>query len=485
MDTNRMKKTAEWFYGTVFSDQAISPRAPQEMPCRLPAMLRTARSLENGMAYAWQSREAVFIKQAKLLAGYDDHYAYTAPVRRYYPTYQSLTDAELRGYFSWRTQLRRGNVQKTSLSYAFLYIYELLNQIGTVGPMDGYQKLKAFESAYGALDDGILPYLWQWLFDYIIYYGLDRALLADTRQASLDRSILVLSDMGAHSQEEIFAAVRVLAPRWLARSKLYAGYPAEFERVLVRVLRRVAEHYDTRCKMTFVELYFGRCRSVPARMFDGAVFHDRMKTRSCEYVVDALCTYRCKGGLWTAEKYAADRIPNRKLDALVKTVDAELRLALSVCSPIKAELDTKWIMKLIREETAALQKEKQAAEAKRLHLDFGALARIRSDAAVTCERLATEEELDFSEPVPEVPPAPVPEDAPATPLSEDEYRLLQCLLYGRDHRWVQERGLMLSVLCDGINEKLYDEFMDSVLLFDGTPELIEDYLDDLKEMVRP
>ena len=74
----------------------------------------------------------------------------------YYPTYQSLTDPELRGYFSWRTKLRRGDVQKTSLSYAFLYIYELLNQIGVTDPVDGYQKLKNFQSVYGGLDGGIL-----------------------------------------------------------------------------------------------------------------------------------------------------------------------------------------------------------------------------------------------------------------------------------------------------------------------------------------
>ena len=42
---------------------------------------------------------------------------------------------------------------------------------------------------------------------------------------------------------------------------------------------------------------------------------------------------------------------------------------------------------------------------------------------------------------------------------------------------------MLSVLVDGINEKLYDSFMDSVL--DDSPALIEDYIDDLKEMVKP
>ena len=64
-----------------------------------------------------------------------------------------------------------------------------------------------------------------------------------------------------------------------------------------------------------------------------------------------------------------------------------------------------------------------------------------------------------------------------------EYRLLQCLLYGRDAGWVQAEGWLLSVLVDGINEKLFDTFQDSVL--DDTPQLVEDYIDELKEMVRP
>ena len=72
-----------------------------------------------------------------------------------------------------------------------------------------------------------------------------------------------------------------------------------------------------------------------------------------------------------------------------------------------------------------------------------------------------------------------------TPLSQEEYRLLQCLLYGRDYGWVRASGLMLSVLVDSINEKLFDEFADSVLTLDNGPELIEDYIQDLKERVRP
>ena len=36
-----------------------------------------------------------------------------------------------------------------------------------------------------------------------------------------------------------------------------------------------------------------------------------------------------------------------------------------------------------------------------------------------------------------------------------------------------------------INEKLYDQFQDSVLQMDDVPVLVEDYINDLKEMVLP
>ena len=174
MSGNRNKEAAQWFYtmiqrqtptagnredsGAVYRDEAIRPRV-QPPAEKLPSLLRAARSLENQNFGFLQSREIVFIKQAKLLANYEDDYAYSGNVVRYYPTYQSLTDQELRGYFSWRTKLRRGEVQQAPATFAFLYIYELLNQIGVEDPMEGYRKLKAFETDYGQLDGTVLPYL--------------------------------------------------------------------------------------------------------------------------------------------------------------------------------------------------------------------------------------------------------------------------------------------------------------------------------------
>ena len=242
-----------------------------------------------------------------------------------------------------------------------------------------------------------------------------------------------------------------------------------------------------------VEQYFGKLGEFQVRLFDTAVFCDPLKKRNCEFAIDERCIYRCKNGLWTVTRHAGPMRPSGKLEDLLKTIDAVMREEFSYKHPVKYETETKWIIKLIREETQALLAEKKAAETKKITIDYSQLAKIRREAAITQDKLTVEEELEETEdlePVQESIPESVPavETVPSEPdeecpLSSPEYRLLQCLLYGGSTVWVQAEGYMLSVLVDGINEKLYDIFMDSVL--DDSPALIEDYIDDLKEMVKP
>ena len=430
-----------------------------------------------------QSRESIFVKQGKLLAGYEDDYVYDRRVTHYFPTYQSLTNPELRGYFSWRTKLRRGNLQKTSLTYAFLYIYELLNQIGVADPMDGYRKLTEFRDAYGALDDGILPYLNLWLMDYVVYYNLDAGLLADDPKVRFNRGIAALDSIQSRGDEEVIRAVKQLSPKWLERSKFYREYREDCDTVIVRVLRRMSAHYNARCKKTMVEQYFGSFSQYRVILFDAAVFYERQVEGSRQYKVDENYIYRCRNGLGSVQKYNCLPHSNGKLGDVLKAIDGVMRKCYGYGRPIQYKLDTKWILKIIQEEARNLLTEKKAAEEKKITIDYSRLARIRSDAAVTRDRLMVEEEAEEEAPPVQTPaPAEEPED---TPLTKDEYRLLQSLLYGRDYGWVRSSGLMLSVLVDGINDKLYDTFSDSVLLGDDPPELIEDYIADLKEMIHP
>ena len=49
---------------------------------------------------------------------------------------------------------------------------------------------------------------------------------------------------------------------------------------------------------------------------------------------------------------------------------------------------------------------------------------------------------------------------------------------------MQKHHLMVSILADNINEKLFDEIGDSVIEFNeqDQPQIIEDYQEDLKEL---
>lgn len=476
MSNDRIKRATEWFYHNVFRDEAIKPR-PQAPAKKLPSLLRTARSLENDPKKPWQSRESIFLKQAKLLAAFEDDYPFQGDVTRYFPTYQSLTDQELRGYFSWRTKLRQGEVRKTSLSFAFLYIYELLNQVGVADPMDGYQKLIAFRDAYGQLDGKILPYLKEWLTSYVVYYDLDPNLLASLPQVLSDRSITVLDMIAQQEDTKVLYAVKQLAPKWLSRSKFYRENQTDCDTVILGSLRRISDHYARRTQKTMVEQFYGRCASYPTILFNTAVFCDPLKRRNYEYTVDERRIYRCQNGLWTVTQHAIPPGRSSKLEDILKTIDAVMRQEYSYKNLIKCETETKWMIKLIREEAQALLARKKTAEAKKITIDYSQLAHIRREAAQTQDKLTVEEELE--EPITE--PAPPPEED--TLLSPAEHRLLHCLLYGGSTTWVQEEGHLLSVLVDSINEKLYDSFQDTVL--DDTPELIEDYIEDLKEIVTP
>jgi len=532
MDSNRQKYAAEWFYGKVFGEESIKPRFYEEKMA-LPAPLKAARSLETGMSSQWQNRSALFIKQGKLLAAYEDDFVYDRPVLHYFPTYQSLSNEELRGYFSWRTRLRRGDLQKCQLTYAFLYLYELLNGIGVDSPEDGYRKLIQFRDSYGPLDGQILPYLRRWIRDYTVYHCLEPELLANDPAVIHNNAIAVLADIHSHTDSQLLEAVHILAPNWLDRSKFYKENKNDMEYILIRVLKNVFDHY-AKGKRSMVEQFCGDYDTLPLRLFESAVFYDRHKDRSCIYRPDASRVFRCRNGVWSVQQYGITQRSSQKLGDFIKTVDAVMRPYYGY-KEILLGTELKWLHKLITEEVQALldarrasEAAKAAAEAKRVTIDFSRLDAIRRDAAVTRDKLIVEEELwveesggisaqceDLSTPSApygaEIAPKALPmvaTGASALAMTEDmitpcviresgnscpagvglsgtQYRLLHDLLYGGSLAWVQQEGHILSVLTDGINEALFDTFSDTVLTPDEPPEVIEDYIDELKEMVQP
>ena len=94
-----------------------------------------------------------FYRQGKWMEDYEDDVPWSGAFRRYFPTYHDLNVRQLRGYFSWRTQVRQGKFHPIATSLAYLYVYELLNGIGVLSPDETLKKLREFE--VGFLDSGI------------------------------------------------------------------------------------------------------------------------------------------------------------------------------------------------------------------------------------------------------------------------------------------------------------------------------------------
>lgn len=490
MYPNRKKIASEWFFRNVYSDEHIQPRPVQNYEA-VPEEIRSMRQIESGVNF-WQfSREEIFIKQGQQMAEYEDNYPYQRDVVRYYPTYQALSDRELRGYFTWRTKWRRGEKERTSLSFAFLYIYELLNQIGVKNPVEGYELLRAFDREYGALDDSICNYLSRWLWDYVVFYRLDPVLLEGRKELQFDSHLAILIDMDTRSDAEIFNAALELSSYRLDRSKLFAQEPQMLETVSASVLRKMSKHYSTHRKQSLTEDFFGPIILVPVSMFMGAVFYQQAKHDSFDYEIDVLRSYQNRNGKWTYRFPDAYIGRSKKLGDLMRTVDSMLREASGIGNSIQPGLSTKWILKLIEESIQEYQQEKKAEEAKRILIDFSKLSGIRRDASVTREKLIVDEEREEN-----MIPEPVEDHGTIPPVTRDsatentydlnvnENRLLHALLYGEDLSWIQKEGLMSSVLVDSINEKLYDCFGDTVLMDDSSPIVIEDYTEELKEMIK-
>lgn len=467
-----------------YTDEPILPRkkTPEE---KLPAPLKAARSLEKGAARMYQNRRSLFLNQAKLLEFYKDDYEGEYISHCYYPTYDLLNNQELRSYFAWRTKVRNGDIQPSCSCFAYLYLYELINGIGTGTPVEGLHKMDDFAAAYKEYESSLMNYYANWRKSYIIYYNLSDSFLGGEEREGEEAHMAVLDSAQEQTDDAIAAAVKQLAPGWLNRSKFYKTHQTDMDRVIVQVLRRMHQHYSARSKRTFSEQLFGSRETHSVDLFCYAVFCDPLRHENSRYYITDSHYYECRNGYWTETSCFIDSHKRRKLENLMKTIDASLRVALNDGKPIKSPSQLKWVTKVIEEEVAALleAQKQQEAEAKRVQIDYSALAQIRREAAITQDKLATEEEMEEEAPPAVQPPPPQPAALPGDcPLDKTQYRLMQNLLYGGDTSWVQREGKMVSVLLDSINEILYDTFQDAVI---EDQQVVEDYIDELKEMVKP
>lgn len=127
----------------VYDDEPILRRASQ-MASYMPEKIRQMRELQHRPDAVMWSDTHLFVEQARLMEDFADNCPYHGEYYHYFPSYRSMNDRQLRGYFTWRTHVRAGEVEPTCPAFAFVYVYELLNGIGTAPGEKGFHDIEAF-----------------------------------------------------------------------------------------------------------------------------------------------------------------------------------------------------------------------------------------------------------------------------------------------------------------------------------------------------
>ena len=478
------------FPGTSFS------LPEKKIPAKIREMQRLYRHGDGSFAQKCRN----FYRQGKFMEAYEDDQPWTGIYHRYFTTYHDLTVPQLRGYFTWRSRLRKGDFIPVSSSLAYLYLYELLNGIGSGSTEDALRKMEEFQKGFldsGIGDSSIYKNLRRWMLEYAVIHGLspEWALqAADPALRDRDQALAVLRDPGSYKPEEVFSALRFFGGRKLEQSPVVQKDPVKGKQLFAAAWRRGVERYSREGRDLFTDC-FGSRKSFSWRPLANAVYFETAPHPDADYILDPCRSYHCRGGLWQEERYDTLYFDRGKFQGFLHETDRIFRKYGKTGGYLRGKPEEAWAAPYGEWAVQSLKEAERAAGRPKITIDFSGLEQIRRDAGLTRDSLLTEAEREESlEPAKEKLPEKQEalEEQPETGASEGQDlpgvpypRILLALLRGEPVKpYLKACHLMASVAADAINEALFDEIGDNVLESDGSGiTLVEDYREELLQML--
>lgn len=459
------------------------------------------RSLYNGISfrdsYNVRLQAVLFYRQATFMADFEDNYNEQTPFFMYFPDLSSMNYSQLRTYFTWRTKVRKGYVGKIPYSYVFVYIYELLNNIGVKDGRDGLKKLAFIWKTYRIFEESIDKYMIGWVHDY--YITNDKPM----------------------SFEELFEFCPSLEPTFqfnkssdfyetfspLSHYKLEKSAFCNDENfVLIRnafnhTIEKLSEFAQENGYNLHNLLYVDSKSTIwsPFKEANFIIDSQLNKNRRTVVISDHE-KYRFSGENWYSVKPPIPKSSGKALISyIIKRIEQFYRKAngykykLNVSSDnIVCEIPLEQLLLFIDKTIVEFYRKSQQ---KIISVDFDRLDIIRKNAELTQEKLIISDEI-----INEEKPIIIPEKI--TPKVEEfddsndvwqsfsmalsivEKDLLKLITQGKSlaflMEFLKEKGLMLEVLIDKINEKAFDKIGDNIIEISDEIFIYDDYLSDVK-----
>ena len=460
----------------------------------LPERIRQLRSQFVLSKVPAQSKAKAFFQQAKFMEDYEDDAPLFSDFLCYFPTYSDLSIQQLRGYFSWRALVRRGEFQPIAASAAYLYVYELLNGIGASSPEDSLRKLKDFEAGFlnsETENTRMRANLQRWMMEFAILHDLPPETArqyTDPNIMKKDSALLVLREPRERSDDEVYSALRLFAGKKLPESQVMKKDADRGKHLFSEAWRVTSARYRQQDKDLFT-LCFGTQNRRLWYPLSNAVYYQQERQADMDYVLDDCRSYRCRNGVWEASAYEALYFDSDFFLSFLRAVDLRLRRYLETGHYLREKPSEEWAIPYIDAVIEEDQRAMREASRPKITIDFSGLDQIRQDALATRDSLLTSEDMledELPEDASDAATDTVAEDVPPDlPLDSLQVQILRTLLRGDPaDGLIREHRLTRSLVADFINEALFDDIGDVVLACENdTLSIVEDYREDLAQML--
>jgi hypothetical protein len=438
----------------------------------------------------------IFYEQGQFMEDFEDDYEKVASFPVHFPYYQRMGLEQLRTYFTWRTKVRKGDISLIPSSYAFLYMYELLNQIGVKCPEDGLSKLMTFWQKFREIDAIVDKYVLQWLKDYHIYYRLPQSFLEFARANNL--IVEYPTVFGYSSNEENSFDIFVKISKYKIKESIF--YTEENREVISSCFYFILDRFRDAFRdanQCFEDLiFYSQSEGLSWSPFRRALFYPVLHPTNRQIVISEKEVYTSDDEGWHYRGVMLTEQGRRLLGYIMREMECSLRKLTKfkykltanpkVCSEKSIiALKEKGIVfpNAIREWVNEFYLLLTRTEVK---VDAGNLRKIREQALQTQERLIVPEEQQSASLSESVEKSQFEKKEKAIvfdpwrtfkeSLTEFEMEALELLLEEQPiSSFAIEKGMMLEVLIDGINEKAMDSIGDTLLEIDDTVSIYEEY----------
>lgn len=446
-----------------------------------------------------QDKGKIFYKQAVFMKDFEDNFEKQVSFSSYFPYYQMLGYEQLRTYFTWRTYVRKGIVNDISLSYVFLYIYELLNNVGTDSPKDGIDKLISFWTSFKKHSSSIDKYVIRWLKDYHIYYDLPGTFKDFAEKYNLTEHYPEIADT-----KNGFNLFCTISKYDIRKSAFFTDKTSMLITDCFNfVIEKIRQKFEA-VGISFDNALFRPIKKITTwTPFKDALFCQLLNQPDRSVVISENEIYICSKNQWTFSTVITTEKGRQFIGYVMKKMESVLRKITKYKFKITANIN------MINQETLCnLEKhglfiddivKTAVVEFYReltktvVTVDKKSLFRIRREALETQESLIVEEQIEsvlpaqISKSLPlkeQIIPEPVSHgwEGLKNALSKFELQALEIILKGESiKKFADSNNIMLEVLADGINEKAMDFTGDNIL--DDELLIYDDYEEQIKRMV--